>query len=140
MVDPNNSEVVDAHLPCAAAEIPLSESNDLYNNGGLLASRAPVLEASGALLRSAEGNVWYAAKQRPQRLVDIRSVGEAYVILDGPSEKAIGKNDGVRVFKECHQGAVYLHRGQQHLVTHLDLKRKNVFVKPTKVRYYNPGP
>ena len=136
VVDPNNSEVVDAHLPCAAAEIPLSESNDLYNNGGLLASRAPVLEASGALLRSAEGNVWYAAKQRPQRLVDIRSVGEAYVILDGPSEKAIGKNDGVRVFKECHQGAVYLHRGQQHLVTHLDLKRKNVFVKPTKVRYY----
>jgi DEAD/DEAH box helicase domain-containing protein len=63
-------------------------------------------------------------------------VGEGYVILDGSSEKAIGKNDGVRVFKECHKGAIYLHRGQQHLVTHLDLKRKNVFVKPTKVRYY----
>ena len=136
VVDPNNSEVVDAHLPCAAAEIPLNERNDLYSHGGLLASRAPVLEASGALLRSAAGDVWYAARQRPHRLVDIRSVGEAYVILDGPSEKAVGKNDGVRVFKECHQGAVYLHRGQQHLVTHLDLKRKNVFVKPTKVRYY----
>jgi DEAD/DEAH box helicase domain-containing protein len=136
VVDPNNSEVVDAHLPCAAAEIPLNEGNDLYSDGGLLASRAPVLEASGGLLRSAEGSVWYAAKQRPHRLVDIRSVGEAYVILDGPSEKAVGKNDGVRVFKECHQGAVYLHRGRQHLVTRLDLKRKNVFVKPTKVRYY----
>jgi DEAD/DEAH box helicase domain-containing protein len=68
--------------------------------------------------------------------VDIRSVGEGYVILAGTNDKAIGKNDGVRVFKECHQGAIYLHRGQQHLVTHLDLKRKNVFVKPTKVRYY----
>ena len=95
-----------------------------------------MLEASGALLRSAEGNLWYAAKQRPQRLVDIRSVGEGYVILDKSSEKAVGKNDGVRVFKECHKGAIYLHRGQQHLVTHLDLKRKNVFVKSTKVRYY----
>jgi DEAD/DEAH box helicase domain-containing protein len=136
VVDPNNSEVLDAHLPCAAAEIPLNASDDLYNNGGLLASRAPELEASGALLRSAEGDVWYAAKKRPQRLVDIRSVGEGYVILAGSNEKAIGKNDGVRVFKECHQGAIYLHRGQQHLVTHLDLKRKNVFVKPTKVRYY----
>jgi len=136
VVDPNNSEVLDAHLPCAAAEIPLRGSNDLYSDGGLLASRAPVLEAKGALLRSAEGNTWYAARQRPQRLVDIRSVGEGYVILDGSSEKAIGKNDGVRVFKECHQGAIYLHRGQQHLVTHLDLKRKNVFAKPTKVRYY----
>ncbi len=136
VVDPDNPEVLDAHLPCAAAEIPLNGSDDLYSNGGLLASRAPVLEASGALLRSAEGNVWYAAKQRPQRLVDIRSVGEGYVILDKSSEKAVGKNDGVRVFKECHKGAIYLHRGQQHLVTHLDLKRKNVFVKPTKVRYY----
>jgi len=136
VVDPDNSEVLDAHLPCAAAEIPLNGSDDLYSNGGVLASRAPVLEASGALLRSAEGDVWYAAKKRPQRLVDIRSVGEGYVILAGSNEKAIGKNDGVRVFKECHKGAIYLHRGQQHLVTHLDLKRKNVFVKPTKVRYY----
>ena len=136
VVDPNNPEVVDAHLPCAAAEIPLNGSDDLYSNGGLLASRTPVLEASGSLLRSAEGNVWYAAKQRPQRLVDIRSVGEGYVIFDGFREKAVGKNDGVRVLKECHQGAIYLHRGQQHLVTHLDLKRKNVFVKPTKVRYF----
>lgn len=136
VVDPNNSEVLDAHLPCAAAEIPLHGSDDLYSNGGLLASRAPVLEAKGALLRSAEGNTWYAARQRPQRLVDIRSVGEGYVILDGSTEKAIGKNDGVRVFKECHKGAIYLHRGRQHLVTQLDLKRKNVFAKPTKVRYY----
>jgi DEAD/DEAH box helicase domain-containing protein len=136
VVDPDNPEVLDAHLPCAAAEIPLNGSDDLYNIGGVLASRAPVLEESGALLRSAEGDVWYAARQRPQRLVDIRSVGEGYVILAGTNDKAIGKNDGVRVFKECHQGAIYLHRGQQHLVTHLDLKRKNVFVKPTKVRYY----
>jgi len=136
VVDPNNPEVLDAHLPCAAAEIPLNERDDLYSNGGLLASRAPVLEASGALLRSADGNVWYAARQRPHRLVDIRSVGEGYVIFDGSSEKAVGKNDGVRVFKECHEGAIYLHRGQQHLVTHLDLKRKNVLVRPTKVRYY----
>jgi DEAD/DEAH box helicase domain-containing protein len=136
VVDPNNPEVLDAHLPCAAAEIPLNGTDDLYSNGGVLASRTPVLEASGALLRSADGDVWYAAKKRPQRLVDIRSVGEGYVILAGSNDKAIGKNDGVRVFKECHQGAIYLHRGQQHLVTHLDLKGKNVFVKPTKVRYY----
>jgi DEAD/DEAH box helicase domain-containing protein len=63
-------------------------------------------------------------------------VGEGYVILDGPSKKAVGKNDGVRVFKECHKGAIYLHRGQQYLVTSLDLKRRNIFVKPTRVRYY----
>ena len=136
VVDPDNSEVLDAHLPCAAAEIPLRESDDLYARGGILAARAPVLEASGDLLRSAEGDVWYAARRQPQRLVNIRSVGPGYTIFDESSDKVVGKNDGVRVFKECHQGAIYLHRGQQHLVTRLDLERQNVFVKAIKARYY----
>ena len=136
VVDPDNSEVLDAHLPCAAAEIPLRKSDDLYARNGILAARAPVLEASGNLLRSAEGDVWYAARRQPQRLVDIRSVGPGYAIFDESSDKVVGKNDGVRVFKECHQGAIYLHRGQQHLVTRLDLERQNVFVKPIKARYY----
>ncbi len=136
VVDPDNSEVLDAHLPCAAAEIPLRGSDDLYADGNILAARAPALEARGELLRSAEGDVWYAAKRQPQRLVDIRSVGPGYAIFDEPSEKVVGKNDGVRVFKECHPGAIYLHRGQQHLVTKLDLERQNVFAKPIKASYY----
>lgn len=136
VVDPDNSEVLDAHLPCAAAEIPLTGDGDLYANGGILASRAPALEASGDLLRSAEGDIWYAARRQPQRQVDIRSAGLGYAIFDETSEKVVGKNDGVRVFKECHPGAIYLHRGQQHLVSRLDLERQNVFVKPIKVRYY----
>jgi DEAD/DEAH box helicase domain-containing protein len=136
VVDPDNSEVLDAHLPCAAAEIPLSATNDLYAKGGILEARAPVLEARGDLLRSAEGDLWYAAKKRPQRLVDIRSVGSGYAIFSEPGERVVGKNDGVRVFKECHPGAIYLHRGRQHLVTHLDLKRQNVRVKPIKAHYY----
>jgi DEAD/DEAH box helicase domain-containing protein len=136
VVDPNNSEILDAHLPCAAAEIPLSESGDLYGKEGVLAARAPELEARGELLRSAEGKHWYAARRRPHRLVDIRSAGTSYAIFDEASERVVGKNDGVRVFKECHPGALYLHRGRQHLVTRLDLDRQNVFVRPTKVRYY----
>ncbi len=136
VVDPDNSEVLDVHLPCAAAEIPLSKSDHYYANGGILAARAPELETRGDLLRSAEGEIWYAARRRPHRTVDIRSVGEGYAIFDESTERVIGRNDGVRVFKECHQGAIYLHRGQQHLVTRLDLERQNVFVKPTKLRYY----
>jgi DEAD/DEAH box helicase domain-containing protein len=136
VVDPDNLEVLDGHLSCAAAEVPLKETDDLYGRGGILAARAPILEARGDLLRSAEGDVWYASRKNPQRLVDIRSVGQGYTILNESSKKVVGKNDGIRAFKECHPGAIYLHRGQQHLVTRLDLKRCNAFVKPTKARYY----
>lgn len=137
VVDPDNCEVVDAHLPCAAAEIPLRRLDDVYPDDGTLAARIEVLENRGDLLRSADGDVWYAARRQPQRLVDIRSVGPGYSILAEDGEKVVGKNDGVRVFKECHPGAVYLHRGRQHLVTRLDLERRNVFVKPVKTRYYS---
>ena len=136
VVDPDNSEVLDAHLPCAAAEIPLDGAKDLFAKEGILLARAPVLEKRGDLLRSAEGDVWYAARRRPQRQVDIRSVGLGYTILDEESEKVVGKNDGIRVFKECHEGAIYLHRGQQHLVTRLDLERRNAYARPIKAQYY----
>jgi DEAD/DEAH box helicase domain-containing protein len=159
VVDPDNPEVVDAHLPCAAAETPLRESVDLISSA--VAARVSALEANGQLLRSAAGDEWYAARRQPHRLVDIRSVGPGFTILKAaegsrrasarhrwPSAESqeptvtrsvpevVGKNDGVRVFKECHPGAVYLHRGQQYLVTELDLERRNVMVRPTQARYY----
>jgi DEAD/DEAH box helicase domain-containing protein len=135
VVDPDNPEVVDAHVPCAAAEIPLRQSEDFTPHWGSLAARIPIVEARGELLRSAAGDEWYAARRQPHRLVDIRSIGEGYTILREAGKEVVGKNDGVRVFKECHPGAIYLHRGQQHLVTELDLKRRNVVVRPTRVRY-----
>ncbi len=42
----------------------------------------------------------------------------------------------MRAFTECHEGAVYLHRTRQYVVTKLDLQRRNVLVKPSSLSYY----
>jgi DEAD/DEAH box helicase domain-containing protein len=136
VVDPDNPDVLDAHLPCAAAEIPLKETDDAYGSTGLLTARASVLEARGELLRSAAGEEWYAARPHPERQVEIRSVGPGYTILWKDRKEVVGTSDGVRVFRECHPGAIYLHRGQQYLVTGLDLRGRNAFVKPIAARYH----
>ncbi|NIQ37066.1 MAG: DEAD/DEAH box helicase [Proteobacteria bacterium] len=136
VVDPDNPDVLDAHLPCAAAEIPLKETDDAYGSSGLLTARASVLEAQGELLRSAAGEKWYAGRPHPEREVDIRSVGPGYTILWKDRKEVVGTSDGVRVFRECHPGAIYLHRGQQYLVTGLDLQGRNAFVRPTAARYH----
>ncbi|NIO06077.1 MAG: DUF1998 domain-containing protein, partial [Proteobacteria bacterium] len=136
VVDPDNPEVVDAHLPCAAAELPLRKADDAYAASGILMARAPLLESRGELLRSATAEEWYAARRHPEREVDIRSVGPGYMILQEDGKELVGTSDGVRIFRECHPGAVYLHRGQQYLVTSLDLKRRTAFVKPTTARYH----
>jgi len=63
-------------------------------------------------------------------------VGESFTILLGKKGKVIGTLDRLRAFRECHPGAIYLHRAVQYLVEELDLFEKNVYVKPREVSYY----
>src|SRR5690606_5256308 len=48
----------------------------------------------------------------------------------------LGEIDGGRCFKECHQGAVYLHKGASWLVTALDLEAQEVTVVPKRLHYF----
>lgn len=136
VVDPGNKVVLRGHLVCAASEWPLREEGDVFDLKGELASILAQMERERLLLRSAEGNEWYTAKRRPQKDVDIRAAGETFTILEEKTQRVVGKNSGLRTLTECHQGAIYLHRGEHYLVTRLDLERKNVKVKPVHTPYY----
>jgi len=68
--------------------------------------------------------------------VDIRSTGESFTIFEKDTGQAVGTVDGIRAFKECHPGAVYLHRGRQYLVERLDLENRDAFVQPTDLKYF----
>lgn len=136
VVDPANRVVLKGHLVCAASELPLEQHGDLFDLGGNLGALLREMERERLLLRSASGEQWYTAKRRPQREVDIRSAGDTYTILEEKTHRVVGKNSGLRALTECHQGAVYLHRGEHYLVTSLDLQRKNVRVRPVQTPYY----
>ncbi len=136
VLDPENPIVTAAHLPCAAAEIPLTlEDRRIWP--GDLGSRLEELELSGDLRRSAEDPPeWYPAVKNPQLQVNIRSVGRTFTIFDSSTGAAIGTVDGVRALKECHQGAVYLHRGMHYLVERLDLERHDIVVRRCSLKYF----
>lgn len=135
VLDPENRQVVAAHLVCAAAELPLRAGE-----GELDPERyhetVEQLEAGGQLLRSARGREWFSARRYPQRGVNVRSVGERYAILDAETGGAVGEVSGGRAFHECHRGAVYLHRGRQYLVEELDLDRRDIAVREVEVDYF----
>ena len=136
IVDPSNKKIVKGHLACAAAELPLLSENDLFDVSGELAPVVTELSQERMLLQSASGHEWYAAQKRPHRNVDIRSTGETFTIIQEQTKKVVGKISGSRTYSECHAGAVYLHRGEHYLVTGLDLKRKNAYVKQVKTSYF----
>ena len=136
ILDPGNSYVMDSHLPCAAAEEPLT-LHDKGFWGESFEDRLRFLEQKGILLRTAEGDpVWFAAKRRPHLDVDIRSTGETYTIFEKDSGQAIGTIDGIRAFKECHPGAVYLHMAGQYHVNELLVDKKDIIVERAKLNYF----
>jgi len=140
VVDPENEAVVKAHLPCAAAEIPLTrEEATPWPDARRRALED--LTRRGGLLQSEDGTRWFSPSARPHRNVDIRSVGPSYTILaPHPSKEGawvpMGTNEGIRALKECHPGAVYFHRGQTYVVRSLDLEKRVVHALPKDADYF----
>lgn len=136
VLDPHNPYVVEAHLPCAAAEKPLALDDEKFWTKNLF-RHLEKLEREGALYRSAEDEpVWFPTKRRPQLHVNIRSAGETFTILEKNTGQAIGTVDSLRAFKECHPGAIYLHRARQYLVDDLILTKKDIIAHKSNVQYF----
>ena len=135
IVSEDNEEILRAHLPSAAAEIPLMHG-DPHLDVEQYQSIIQALEREGKLVRSASGKQWFPGERRPQRGVSIRHVGHSFDIAIPEQAKPIGSISGMAVFRECHEGAIYLHRGQQYEVQKLDLEKKRVEVQPTSSAIY----
>ena len=136
VLDPHNPYVVDAHLPCAAAEEPITLADQHYWSEDLT-GHLETLERQGALCRTAEGEpAWMSSRNNPQRFVNIRSTGETYTIFEQETGQAIGTVDGNRAFKECHPGAVYLHRARQYVVDRLILDKNDIIVHASDLKYF----
>lgn len=139
IVDPFNPEVLAAHLPCAAAEVPLRQGEPWLEEAGI-ASRVTSLEAAGALLRSEDGGRWFASRARPHRDVNLRATGATFDIQDRPRDgtrpRSIGSIGSANVFSECHPGAIYLHHGRSYRVAELDLDARVARVAEADAGYY----
>jgi len=135
IVDPDNEDIKKEHIVCAAAEIPL-KADDRYFADENSTKLFDDLELKGELLRNAKGDEFFSNRKKPQRFVNIREAGEGYTIFEKGTKNAIGSVSGSRVFTECHQGAIYLHRSKQYIIKDLDLEKKNIWAESCKVNYY----
>jgi DEAD/DEAH box helicase domain-containing protein len=135
ILDPLNREVLKRHIPCAAAETQILPEEEWTKSPEVI-SVLQELEHAGTLYRVKENGPLHSAMRRPQREVDLRGIGSSFPIFLEDKKTLIGNSSGIRAFTECHEGAVYLHRARQYLVTKLDLKRQNVVVKPGTLNYY----
>jgi DEAD/DEAH box helicase domain-containing protein len=125
ILDHANPRVLDGHVAAAAFEAPVDETD--VELGPEALERAPLVPE---LRQTARGWVW-AGKDSPAARTPLRSTSpDAFVVVDASTGTLLGLAERERAYSTVHEGAVYLHLGQQYLVRELDLQARRAIVEP----------
>ena len=132
ILDHANPRILDGHVLAAAFEAPLDEG-DAAELGSEALRRAAVL---AELEHTSAGHVW-KGRDYPAARVSLRSGdGEAFTVVDGDTGSLLGLVERDRAYSTVHEGAVYLHLGEQYLVESLSLDDRVAVVQPIGVDWY----
>jgi len=132
ILDHANPRILDPHVLAAAFEAPLDEA-DAETLGSAALRRAAELPE---LERTPAGFVW-RGRDYPAARVSLRSGDtDAFTVVEAETGSLLGLVERDRAFSTVHQGAVYLHLGEQYLVESLDLESRVALVTPASVDWY----
>ncbi|MDR0828197.1 MAG: DEAD/DEAH box helicase, partial [Desulfovibrio sp.] len=137
VLNPENPVILERHLECAAAELPLRPG--LMPDAALFTPAvqkcAADLERRGLLLRSADGFELVAARKRPHRRVSLRGSG-LEVSIETEKGEMIGSVDWIRALREAHPGSIYLHMGRHFEIKELDLGGGRALARPFRPSWF----
>jgi DEAD/DEAH box helicase domain-containing protein len=132
ILDHANPRVLDGHVLSAAFEAPLDDA-DRATLGDAALERAAALPE---LKRTPAGYVW-AGRDYPAARLSLRSATpDAFTVVDGETGTLLGVVERERAYSTVHEGAVYLHLGEQYLVRVLDLGARTALVEPFRGDWY----
>jgi DEAD/DEAH box helicase domain-containing protein len=132
ILDHANPRVLDGHVAAAAFEAPVDDA-DRATLGDEALERAPHVPD---LQLTKHGWVW-AGKDYPAARTPLRSASaDAFTVIDGTSGTVLGIVEQERAYSTVHEGAVYLHLGEQWLVHKLDLVARRAVVEPHSGDWY----
>jgi len=136
VLNPKNPHILAGHLLCAAKEIPLKESDEKYFGGGY-PRVVELLEAEGLLSGS---NLKYSTDPFPYKHVSLRGIDNntySLLVFEGERSFPIEKDiEETLAFRECHPGAVYMHRGEPFYINRIDHEKKEIHAVKTHDSYY----
>jgi DEAD/DEAH box helicase domain-containing protein len=142
LINPDNLEILVAHIKCAAFELPFG-ANEVYG-------RVNVQEILEAL--SAAGFVHLAAGQEPGETahwhwtnesypadaISLRSVSsDNFVVVDNTDHaRVLGETDYTSAFSTLHEKAIYIVEGALYQVERLDVHNRKAYVTQVECDYY----
>jgi len=137
IIDPENVYILQKHLCCAAAELPL-RAEDARFFGERTAGIASALAEEGALKEL--GPAWYWARpEQPAHDTSLRTQSDNTVTIieeKAGAREVIAQVDRISAPELVYEEAVYLHGAETYVVEKLDLEQKLAFVRKEEVDYY----
>ena len=136
LINPENHYILQAHLACSAWEKPLNEKDIVYF-GQTMLQEIRDMEKHGLL--KLRGGLWYFPPgiAYPAQAINIRSTsGQNFSIFDTSTDSLMETIEASQAFFMVHTGAIFLHQGDNYLVTKLDLESRTAYVEPAEVNYY----
>ncbi|MEO8372879.1 MAG: DEAD/DEAH box helicase [Candidatus Solibacter sp.] len=134
-INPQNLEILLAHLKCAAFELPLRDGEKFGANE--LDDMCRYLEEAGFLHHSAGAWHW-TSDTYPADATSLRSVSsDNFVVVDITGEaKIIAEVSFPVALTSLHEKAIYLHEARQFHVERFDYDQRKAFVKSVDSDYY----
>jgi DEAD/DEAH box helicase domain-containing protein len=132
ILDHANPRVLDGHVAAAAFEAPVDDA-DRETLGDEALERAPHVPE---LAHTKHGWVW-AGKDYPAARTQLRSASaDSFTVVDAGTGTVLGIVERERAYSTVHEGAVYLHLGEQWLVRELDIAARRAVVEPHAGDWY----
>jgi len=129
----DNPYILMQHLPCAAHEHPLRESEPHFPEPAYPAA-LDLLQEDQTLVEY-HGNYRYALRDYPAKGVNLRGMTDYNIEIYRGSE-VIGELDPIGARGTLYKDAIYQHLGQRYMSMELDLAQKLCRVEPIDVDYY----
>jgi DEAD/DEAH box helicase domain-containing protein len=134
-INPDNLEILLAHLKCAAFELPIQDGEKLGAHDTTEMCR--FLEEAGFLHHSAGAWHW-TSDSYPADATSLRSVSsDNFVVVDITGEPAvIAEVAFTAALTTLHEKAIYLHEARQYHVERFDYKERKAYVRRVDCDYY----
>lgn len=139
VLDLSNNFVFAKHLLCAAQEIPLTHDDAQWFDPYRLERAITMWKDAGLMIGTLDQGVQYNGPRRPQQDISMYATDDTQLDIRCVDEDIdMEPIDKQRAYRDFHEGAVVIHKGEQYEVVELNDEAQNPYVKikPVSVDYY----
>jgi DEAD/DEAH box helicase domain-containing protein len=132
ILDHENPRVLDGHVASAAFEAPIDKAD-----AEILGAEAIRRATEHSELKKTDAGYVWAGRDYPAARFGLRSTSpDVFSVVEAASGSVLGMVEREKAYSTVHEGAIYLHMGEQYRVVALDLRSRSALVESFSGDYY----